>query len=209
MKLPAVRLNSTPVSIPQHTPVRHGRYLMVTPLTLPNISPASELTVSQSVPRLDPLHPPRVPKRTVSLETPAVHHHNHQRVLVMQRKVHCRYHQVWRRPFYGSCTEREEYKEEVRQQLKRQMEEKRAELMRQLASKAEEAELLQEVDRLALSRERHQKIQYSREMSHYRDENKKLMEQSWRDRALIRSLEAKRERDLLRHNPINWSGTLK
>ncbi|KAJ8016164.1 hypothetical protein DPEC_G00004350 [Dallia pectoralis] len=209
MKLPAVRLNSTPVSIPQPKSVRPSHYLMVTPLTLPIISAVSELTLSQSVPRLDPLHPPRVPKRTVSLETPAVHNHNHQRALVMQRKVHYRYHQVWRTPFYGSCSEKEEYKEDIRLQLKRQMEEKRAELMRQLASKVEEAEFLQEVDRLALSRARQQRIQYLREMSHYRDENKRLMEQSWGDRALIRSLEAMRERDLLRLNPINWSGTLK
>lgn len=36
-----------------------------------------------------------------------------------------------------------------------------------------------------------------------------LMEQSWRDRALTRSQEALNERELLRLNPINWSGTLK
>ncbi|KAL1021515.1 hypothetical protein UPYG_G00014240 [Umbra pygmaea] len=209
MKLPPVRLNSTPVSIHQFTPVRQSRYLMVTPLMFPRISSASEPTFSQSVPRLDPLHPPRVPKRTVSLETPAVHHHNHQRALVMQRKEHYRYHQTWRKPFYGSCTEREDYKSDVRQQLKRQMEEKREEHMHQLASRAEEAEFLQEVGRMALSRERQQMIQYRQAMSYYRDENKKLMEQSWRDRALIRSLEAVRERELLHHNPINWSGTLK
>nr|XP_046199106.1 uncharacterized protein LOC124031650 isoform X3 [Oncorhynchus gorbuscha]XP_046199107.1 uncharacterized protein LOC124031650 isoform X3 [Oncorhynchus gorbuscha]XP_046199197.1 uncharacterized protein LOC124031681 isoform X3 [Oncorhynchus gorbuscha] len=201
-----------PLSIPRSTPVRQSRYLMVTPLTLPIIiSPASAaLSVSQSVPRLDPLHPPLANRRTVSLETPAVHHHNHQRALVMQRKEHYRYHQVWRKPFYGSCTEREEYRfsrSEVRQQLKRQMEEKRAGLMLKLTSKAEEAEFLQEVDRLALSSEKQQRIQHSRAMSHYRDENKKLMEQS--SRALIRSQEALMERELLRHNPINWSGTLK
>nr|XP_029519755.1 uncharacterized protein LOC115131856 isoform X3 [Oncorhynchus nerka] len=166
MKLPAVCLNSTTLSIPRSTPVRQSRYLMVTPLTLPIIiSPASAvLPVSQSVPRLDPLHPPLANRRTVSLETPAVHHHNHQRALVMQRKEHYRYHQVWRKPFYGSCTEREEYRSEVRQQLKRQMEEKRAGLMLKLTSKAEEAEFLQEVDRLALSSEKQQRIQHSTEM---------------------------------------------
>lgn len=36
-----------------------------------------------------------------------------------------------------------------------------------------------------------------------------LMEQSWRDRALTRSQEALKERELLCLNPINWSGTLK
>lgn len=44
----AVRLNSTTLSIPRSTPVRQSRYLMVTPLTLPIISPASAaLPVSQ------------------------------------------------------------------------------------------------------------------------------------------------------------------
>ena len=42
----------------------------------------------QSLHRLNPLHPPLVPKRTVCLETLAVHHHNQQRSLCMQRKEH-------------------------------------------------------------------------------------------------------------------------
>lgn len=42
----------------------------------------------QIIPRLNPLHPPLVPKRTVSLETLAVHHHNHQRTVILQRREH-------------------------------------------------------------------------------------------------------------------------
>ncbi|KAM9350864.1 uncharacterized protein ABDE67_008162 [Symphorus nematophorus] len=211
MKLPAISIASTPVCIPHDTPpVRQSRCLVVTPMTFPIISDSARLrTSTQSIPRLNPLHPPLVPKRTVSLETPAVHHHNHQRTLIMQRREHYRYHQVWRKPFYGTSNEREEYRKELREQLKKQMEEKCVALKLQLTSKTKEAEYVQEVDRLALSSDREQRIQQRKAMTAYRDENKRLMEQSWRDRALTRSQEALKERELLCLNPINWSGTLK
>ncbi|KAK2851603.1 hypothetical protein Q5P01_007879 [Channa striata] len=211
MKLPAISIPSTPVSLPQGTsPVRQSCCLLVTPMTFPIISGSARLwTSNQSIPRLNPLHPPLVHKRTVSLETPAVHHHNHQRTLIMQRREHYRYHQVWRKPFYGTSSEREEYRKELRDQLKRQIEEKCLALKLQLANKGKEAEYICEVDRLALSTEREQRIQHSKAMTAYRDENKRLMEQRWREKALTRSQEALKERELLRHNPINWSGTLK
>ncbi|XP_033483890.1 uncharacterized protein LOC117257719 [Epinephelus lanceolatus] len=211
MRLPAISIASTPVCLPHDTlPVRQSRCLVVTPMIFPSISDSARLwTSSQSIPRLNPLHPPLVPKRTVSLETPAVHHHNHQRTLIMQRREHHRYHQVWRKPFYGTSTEREEYRKELREQLKRQIEEKCAALKLQLASKEKEAEHLREVDRLALSSESELRIRHSKAMTAYRDENKRLMEQSWRDRALTRSQETLKERELLCLNPINWSGTLK
>uniref|UniRef100_A0A8D3DGM0 Uncharacterized protein n=2 Tax=Scophthalmus maximus TaxID=52904 RepID=A0A8D3DGM0_SCOMX len=132
-----------------------------------------------------------------------------QRALIMQRREYFRFHQVWRKPFYGSSSEREEYRKELREQLKRQMEEKCVALKLQLASRVKEAECVCEVDRLALSSDREQRIQHSKVMTAYRDENKRLMEQSWRDRALTRSQEVLKERELLRLNPINWSGTLK
>ncbi|XP_068585896.1 uncharacterized protein [Cebidichthys violaceus] len=211
MRLPAISIASTPVWIPHNTlPVRQSRSLLVTPVTFPIISDSARLWTSrQSIPRLNPLHPPSVHKRTVSLETPAVHHHNHQRSILLQRREYHRYHQVWRKPFYGTSSEREEYRKETREQLKGQMEEKRAALQLQLAGKAKEAERLREVDRLALSGDRELRIRHGRAMTAYRDENKRLMEQSWRDRALRRSQETLKERELLRLNPINWSGTLK
>ncbi|XP_026224365.1 uncharacterized protein LOC113167752 isoform X2 [Anabas testudineus] len=211
MKLPAISIPSTPLCLPQDTsPVRQSRCLVVTPMTFPMISDSARLcTSSQSIPILNPLHPPLVHKRTVSLETPAVHHHNHQRTLIMQRREHYRYHQVWRKPFYGTSSEREEYRKDLREQLMRQIEEKCVALKMQLSSKLKEAEYVCEVDRLALSSEREQRIQHSRAMTAYRDENKRLMEQRWRDKALTRSQEALKERQLLRLNPINWSGTLK
>uniref|UniRef100_A0A665SWR1 Uncharacterized protein n=1 Tax=Echeneis naucrates TaxID=173247 RepID=A0A665SWR1_ECHNA len=184
--------------------------LVVTPTTFPTISGSAQLLKSnQTIPRLNPLHPPLAHKRTVSLETPAVHHHNHQRTLIMQRREHSRYHQVWQKPFYGSSNEREEYRKELREQLKKQIEQKCESLKLQLASKAKETEYIQEVDRLSLSSERQQRIRHRKAMMAYRDENKRLMEQSWKDKALTRSQEVLKERELLHLNPINWSGTLK
>ncbi|KAK5894897.1 hypothetical protein CesoFtcFv8_011542 [Champsocephalus esox] len=211
MRLPAISIASTPVCIPQDTlPVRQSRCLAVTQTTFPSISNSARLWASsQSIPRLNPLHPPLVHKRIVSLETPAVHHHNHQRTLIMQRREHQRYHQVWRKPFYGSSSERDEYRKELLEHLKRQMEEKCISLKLHVASKGKEAENLREVDRLALSGERELRIQHSKAMTAYRDENKRLMEQSWRDRALTRSQETLKEREMLCLNPINWNGTLK
>ncbi|XP_059189071.1 uncharacterized protein LOC131971580 [Centropristis striata] len=211
MRLPAISIAATPVCIPHDTlPVRPSRCLVFTPMMFPRISDSARLlTSSQSIPRLNPLHPPLVHKRTVSLETPAVHHHNHQRTVIMQRREYHRYHQVWRKPFYGTSSEREEYRKELREQLKRQIEDKCVALKLQLAGKAKEAEYLQEVDRFDLSSEKELRIQHSKAMTAYRDENKRLMEQSWRDRALTRSQEKLKERELLGLNPINWSGTLK
>ncbi|XP_041654322.1 uncharacterized protein LOC121516947 [Cheilinus undulatus] len=211
MKLPAIPLGPTQVYVPLNTPpVQQSHCLVVPPRTFPIISDSARLWMStQAIPRLNPLHPPMVLKRTVSLETPAVHHHNQQRTLILQRREHYRYHQVWRKPFYGSSTEREEYRKELREHLKKQIEEKYASLKLQLSGKVKEAEYVREVDRLALSSEREQKMEHRIAMTAYRDENKRLMEQRWRDRALTRSQEAMRERELLCLNPINWSGTLK
>ncbi|TKS77781.1 Methyl-CpG-binding domain protein 4 [Collichthys lucidus] len=156
MKLPAITIASTPVCIPRDTtPVRQSRCMMVTPLTFPIISDSARLrTSTQIIPRLNPLHPPMVHKRTVSLETPAVHHHNHQRALILQRREH--------------------YRKELREQLKRQMEEKCVALKLQLACKVKEAEYVQKVDCLALSSDREQRIQHSKAMTAYRDENKRV-----------------------------------
>ncbi|XP_061625418.1 uncharacterized protein LOC133476274 isoform X2 [Phyllopteryx taeniolatus] len=162
-----------------------------------------------AIPRLNPLCPLLVSKRTVSLETPGVHHHNRQRTLIMQRREYNRYHQVWQKPFYGTSVEKEEYRRDLCEQLKKQMEEKSVPLKLRLASRAKEAEYLRQVDRLALSAQREQKQRHDKAMATYRDANKRLMEQRWRDSTLMRCQEVLREKEMLRLNPINWTGTLK
>ncbi|XP_055079189.1 uncharacterized protein LOC129456410 [Periophthalmus magnuspinnatus] len=207
MKLPTIA--STPVCLPSPSSPARQSHLTGTSMTFPLITECAIWPSKRPIPRLDPLHPPFVQKRTVSLETPAVHYHNHQRALIMQRKEHYRCHQVWRKPFYGTSNEREEYRKDIRNHLKKQMEDKCVALKLQFTNRAKEAEYLCEMDRLALSKEKEQRILHRAAMTAFRDENKRLMEQGWRDRVLTRSQEALKERELLHLNPINWSGTLK
>lgn len=65
-------------------------------------------------------------------------------------------------------------RKELREQLKRQIEEKCAAIKLQLANKIKEAETLREADRLDLASEREQRIQHSKAMAVYRDENKRV-----------------------------------
>lgn len=67
----------------------------------------------------------------------------------------------------------------MRDQLNRQIEEKCVALRLQLASKVKEAEYAREVDCLALSSEREQRIQHIKAMSAYRDENKKVQSNTY------------------------------
>lgn len=110
-------ISSNPLWGPLNAPpVQRSRCLTVAPVTLPHISDSARLPTSnqvsaevlkktfnfkieqkkistpppKSIPRLNPLHPPLVLKRTISLETQNVHHHNHERTLILQRREHFR-----------------------------------------------------------------------------------------------------------------------
>ncbi|KAM3915206.1 uncharacterized protein RB166_017557 [Leptodactylus fuscus] len=208
MSLRGVSLPSTPVVTLGNfnTPKRR---CPITPLYLPAVPTA---TVSQSCmfpQRLNPLHPPGVNRRTVSLETMAAHHHNQQRVINMQQKEYSRYHQGWRRPFYGTATEKEEYRREIRQLLKKQMSEKWKTAREATSSQSKEIEALIEADRYTILQDIEKDRTRALFMRRYRDENKRLMESKWQESRLSRSMEMLKERELLRYNPINWSGTLK
>ena len=65
-------------------------------------------------------------------------------------------------------------RKEIREQLKRQIEEKGVGLRLQLASKVKEADYMREEDRRDVTRAREERIKHSRAMTLYRDENKKV-----------------------------------
>ncbi|XP_048462447.1 uncharacterized protein LOC109927078 isoform X2 [Rhincodon typus] len=181
-----------------------------TPLLLPKVSQAViPLSVNQCGQRINPLHPPGVKRRTVSLETFAAHHHNQQRAVVMQQKEYNRYHQSWQRPFYGSVAEKEEYRREIRQLLKRQMSQQWESQRYALFNRAKEGEAAREAERQATLQDLEKQSARSRFLRAFRDENKKLMEIQWKEKRLAKSLDSLRERELLQYNPINWSCTLK
>ncbi|XP_069499110.1 uncharacterized protein [Ambystoma mexicanum] len=209
MSRSGVSLPSTPIA----TFARYStprRRCLVTPLCLPAVTPAMvPLSVNQCGSRVNPLHPPGVKRRTVSLETMAAHHQNQQRALVMQQKEYCRYHQDWQRPFYGSVAEKEEYRHELRQLLKRQMNEKWTLQKQVMLSQSKESETAMDADRSVLLQELENERSRALFLNKYRDENKKLMELKWKESRLIKSLEKLKEQEMLQYNPINWSGTLK
>ncbi|KAG9483499.1 uncharacterized protein [Eleutherodactylus coqui] len=208
MSLRRVSLPSTPVVTLGNfnTPRRR---CPITPLFLPAVPTGAVSHTCMFPHRLDPLHPPGVRRRTVGLETVAAHQHNQQRAINMQQREYSRFHQGWRRPFYGTATEKEEYRKEIRQLLKTQMSEKWSSAREVLASQSEELEALKEADRLAVLEDLEQRRAKALFMRRYRDENKRLMENRWRESLLSRSMDTLRERELLQYNPINWSGTLK
>ncbi|KAG8435987.1 hypothetical protein GDO86_007180 [Hymenochirus boettgeri] len=127
----------------------------------------------------------------------------------MQQREYNRYHQGWRRPFYGTVTEKEEYRKEIRQLLKKQMSDKWALQRETLMSQSKELDTLIQLDRTAIVQDLEQHRTHALFLKRYRDENKRLMETKWQENRLTRSLETLKERELLQYNPINWSGTLK
>uniref|UniRef100_A0A4W3JX49 Uncharacterized LOC103176613 n=1 Tax=Callorhinchus milii TaxID=7868 RepID=A0A4W3JX49_CALMI len=151
------------------------RIFTVTPLFLPKVSQATvPLSVSQCGPHINPLHPPGVKRRTVSLETLSAHHHNQQRVTVMQQKEYNRYHQGWQRPFYGSVAEKEEYRYEIRQLLKWQMSQRWEGQRHALIDRIREGEAASEAQRQELLRDREKQVIRARFLQAFRDENKRV-----------------------------------
>ncbi|XP_077132477.1 uncharacterized protein LOC143787532 [Ranitomeya variabilis] len=208
MSLRGVSLPSTPV-VTLSNFSSPKRRCPITPLCLPAV-PTAIISQSCTFPqRLNPLHPPGVRRRMVSLETVATHHHNQQRVINMQQKEYSRFHQGWRRPFYGNTIEKEEYRREIRQLLKKQMSDKWSTARETLLSQSKELEALKEADRSAILQDLEQERAKALFLRRYRDENKRLMENKWQENRLTRSMETLKERELLQYNPINWSGTLK
>ena len=65
-------------------------------------------------------------------------------------------------------------RKEIREQLKRQIEEKGVGLRLQLASKVKEADYMREEHHRTVTRDREERIKHSRAMMLYRDENKKV-----------------------------------
>merc|ERR1712048_90676 len=71
--------------------------------------------------RVNPLQPPTVPKRTVTMQTEKAFCHNQARVRKMQREQLAKYHSEWSEPVYGDSATKERYRKKLREALKDQM----------------------------------------------------------------------------------------
>ncbi|XP_064607165.1 uncharacterized protein LOC135471766 [Liolophura sinensis] len=176
--------------------------------------PPRELSFSMdwvSIPsRVNPLAPPP-PKRRInsSWETSDQHWHNEKRRNIMQQREHLRYHSAWSKAFYGSPADRESYRRHFREVLKQQMDDKVSNRRQLFCSKVKESERAVEYDRECLQKDAEKYQQRHTYLKQFRDANKSLMESRLtyvKERKLNDNI---REREVLRYNPINWSGTLK
>jgi len=60
--------------------------------------------------RINVLHPPSAPRRTVALETGETHFHLQRRTIVMQQQQWMRQHGEWQKFMYGTPAVKENYR---------------------------------------------------------------------------------------------------
>jgi len=89
------------------------------------------------------------------------------------------------------------------------MTDKWAEQRQQLSAKVRESEDAVEKDRLVRVEDARDQAKRFEYLKTYRDDNKKLMENTWDHRKQKRFVENKFDREQLKYNPINWSCSLK
>lgn len=158
--------------------------------------------------RKNPLRPSGI-RRTVMLETTDKDHENKQRSQVMQRMTRQRYHTAYEKYPYGSPAEQEIYRRLFREGLKEQMNERAARHKHEFQSKVSESREAFLKDQEDIKTEMEKFSSHHSFMTTYRDANKQLMEENWQRHRQVQNDTKNYELELLRYNPINWSGTLK
>ncbi|XP_041348239.1 uncharacterized protein LOC121367870 [Gigantopelta aegis] len=161
-------------------------------------------------PRINPLAPPPPRKRiNASWETIEQHLHNDRRRIFMQAREHERYHSAWAKGFYGPPAEREAYRKHFREVLKEQMSYQDYQKKQDLKNKIHESEVAVEYDKICLQEDTEKFIKRYTYLKNFRDGNKVIMENQWRENRVLRQHENKVDREMMKYNPINWSCTLK
>lgn len=184
------------------------------PTILPSITPKPTLITPvlrnlEPTKRIDVLHPPSVPRRTVFLETFDAHGHMQNRCKIMQRREWYRYHGEWQKPRYGNATVQESYRSNIRSVLKSQIEERLNRRRSDWQSALHDSIQLTEKDRADAQRDMDDRREKMRHLNTFTRENKRLMEEKWKDRVREKMIQDQKDREVLKYNPINWSHTLK
>ncbi|XP_039263948.1 uncharacterized protein LOC120339807 [Styela clava] len=192
---------------------RHRRSATL-PTRLPSIVPKSTLVAPklhdiEPTKRIDVLHPPTVPRRTVFLETFDSHDHMRQRCQLMQRQQWYRYHGEWQKPLYGTPAVRESYRSDIRSVLKTQMEDRQTRRKRDWDNALYESIQATNRDRMEAEMDMEKRRNKMRHLNTFTRENKRIMEEKWQERTRLRTVENKKDLEQLQYNPINWSHTLK
>jgi len=127
----------------------------------------------------------------------------------MKQREHYRYHNAWSKYYYGSNSEQEQYRAYTRSVLKQQMDDKQSMRKTALRDKVRESEMAIQQD---TNIRQHDAKEWNRKFEHlktFRDENKRLMENRWDNSFRSKLAMDKYDREQLKYNPINWSGSLK
>ncbi|XP_005105460.1 uncharacterized protein LOC101847518 isoform X2 [Aplysia californica] len=159
--------------------------------------------------RVNPLAPPP-PKRRINMswETTPQHWHNEKRRLFMQQREHERYHSAWAKPFYGPPADKEAYRRHFREVLKQQMSDSDHKKQLDLKNKVRESEEAVEYDRQCKVKDFKDFVKKFNYLKNFRDDNKTFMEDTWEKNRFHKIMTDKYDREIMRYNPINWSGTL-
>lgn len=160
-------------------------------------------------PRVNPIKPPPPKRFERTLETVEGHWLNEQRTRLMKQLDHYKYHRTYQKAFYGSPAEKEDYRKTMRLTLKQQMDDKQKNESEFLKNKVHESEAAVEYDNKCLQDDADKHNKKYEYLTHFRDENKKLMEQKWGFERETTQMEKQFDHEQLKYNPINWSCTLK
>lgn len=159
--------------------------------------------------RVNPLQPPTVPRRTVSMQTSKATQHNKSRALKMQRDQFSEFHAIWAEPIYGSPSKKEKYRSNIRAVLKRQFTENEAANKQERAQEvAYTNQVLSQDDRDRLA-ELDKKIKRLTEGINVTRKNQELLHAYEEKTKLERRETWAVEAALLRMFPINPRQTLK
>lgn len=125
-----------------------------------------------------------------------------------RQKVHDERLALYTCPVYGTPEQRAELKRDHRQQLLTTILAREQERKQQATLQRDEGRGCIAADRRCSMELKALEHQHSASLTVFRDENKRLIELREAERLRKRQEQLLFERELLKHNPINWSGTL-
>jgi len=126
----------------------------------------------------------------------------------MQQREHERYHSAWSKPFYGPPADKESYRRHFRETLKQQMSDLDSKKRSDFKNKVKESVEAVEYDNQCKQKDFNDFVKKFQYLKNFRDDNKNYMEDSWAQNRFNKIMTDRYDREVMRYNPINWSGTL-
>jgi len=153
--------------------------------------------------------PPSPYKVKNDWETAVPHFHNEKRAIEMKRLQYLKEHTGWSVYPYAGIEERETYNKNIRETLKKQIDQKGRLIKHEFENNLLENKYAIEQDKDIVSEEKRKRVEKLRFLTTYRNENKQLMQDRWMNDYISKRNEWQHESQLLEQDPINWSKTLK